>query len=893
MRQVIIQAIVLIYSLFYILPVYAEQLTRVSSDTPLSIPDSNPDGINSVIEISSSARVLSAVVQVDISHSYIGDLTIRLICPAGGEVILQDRSGGNVDNINRSYDFPTCNGLAASGLWRLEISDHADLDVGTLQHWELRLELSSATSNLPPQANAGNDFSVSAGQTAILNGSASTDPNGDPLLYTWVQNQGPTVSLSKQNTAQPTFVAPMFTENTILAFNLTVSDGKLSSQADEVELTILANSSDWDQVRTSNITPLAIPDANVTGITSTLDILTSENIVAGEVMVDISHSYIGDLQLRLQCPSGSEILLHNRSGGGDDDLNATYSLDTCVGEPAAGNWHLIVSDHAGQDIGSLNAWEIRLNLGVETWDIDKTSTNIPLSIPDNNSTGISSEISISTTARVVEAEVQVDISHTYISDLLIIMRCPNGEESVLHNRTGGSVDDIHKDYVVTACNNQSTAGIWQLIVSDLALRDTGILTEWNLRLKTDSNPPPPSPPHFQVQDIESWYLIGNALTPGQDQLNVRAVASNYSGQVLAQIDNNRVVSLSEVDNVYTGNLDLSDLGPGEHRLYLTASEGDESIAEMSFIRSHPLYVVVSSDWDSSDNTDLVLRRQEQLHVDHSELKLTHFVGPYTFTDSSVSVARRDFLVEWLINLRDNEGDEIGLHIHPFCNFVDTVAQVDCRHQPSYTMTAGDTTGYTVLNSAYSETEYFRLLIAAKSIFEANNLGQPVSFRAGGWTADLGVMRALVNAGFVADSSANNWARLEEWENQQNGVLFEWNRQNWSSIGDTTQPYYPSADNILVSSNNALNILEVPDNGSLVDYVSSAEMIEIFHSNWRGGTALNRPAAYSIGYHPVNYSSSYHTRIQQTLDYIDQFLASHHQGPVVYETLRNLTLVWRR
>jgi len=458
----------------------------------------------------------------------------------------------------------------------------------------------------------------------------------------------------------------------------------------------------------------------------------------------------------------------------------------------------------------------------------------------------------------------------------------------LHNRSGDSADDIHNRYAVTACNNQSTAGSWRLIVRDLASQDSGILTEWSLRLKKDSN----VAPRFQVQEIESWYLIGNALTPGQNQLNVRVQASNYSGAVHAQLDNNRSVSLSALDSIYSGSLDISGLEAGEHRLHLTASEGELSIANLSFIRSHPLYVIVSNDWDSSDNTDVVLRRQEQLHADHPELKLTHFVGPYTFTDSTVSSERRAFLVQWLTNLRDNEGDEIGLHIHPFCSFVDRVEKVDCRHQPSYTLAEGDATGYTVLSSAYTEAEYLHLLNAAKALFEANNLGIPVSFRAGGWAADLDIMKALVAACFVADSSANNWARLEEWENLQNGVLFDWNRENWFSIGDTSQPYYPSPDNILITSNNALNILEVPDNGSLVDYVSSSEMIEIFQKNW-DGTALTQPIAYSIGYHPINYSSNYHRRIQLTLDHIDQYLSSQHQGPVVYETLRNLTRVWQR
>ena len=273
-------------------------------------------------------------MNVNITHSYIGDLTIRLLCPAGGEALLQNRTGGDTDNINHSYEFSTCNGQAASGVWRLVVSDNEDLDMGSLQHWELRLELSSPSSNQAPQAHAGNDVSVLAGQSVMLNGSASTDPNGNTLLFSWIQTKGPTISLSKQDTAQPTFIAPEFAEDTNLAFNLTVSDGMLTSQPDEVVLTILANSSAWSQVRASSDTPLAIPDANTTGIISTLDLLSSDNILAGEVIVNISHTYIGDLQIRLQCPSGTEILLHNRSGGGTDNLIATFTLDACQGQPA-------------------------------------------------------------------------------------------------------------------------------------------------------------------------------------------------------------------------------------------------------------------------------------------------------------------------------------------------------------------------------------------------------------------------------------------------------------------------------------------------------------------------------------------------------------------------------
>jgi hypothetical protein len=249
------------------------------------------------------------------------------------------------------------------------------------------------------------------------------------------------------------------------------------------------------------------------------------------------------------------------------------------------------------------------------------------------------------------------------------------------------------------------------------------------------------------------------------------------------------------------------------------------------------------------------------------------------------------MVEWVTAMRDQHGDEIGLHIHPYCSFVEH-AGLDCLHEPSTVYAEGDPTGYTVMCAAYSEDEFTTLLLAADALFEEHGLGKPTSFRAGGWTADLGTLRALERAGYIADTSANNWARMEEWEGVQNGVLYEWNKTNWATIGDTSQPYYPSHDDLLSDTEPTLSILQVPDNGSLVDYVSGAEMIEIFEANWDGGP-LAAPVAYSIGYHPTNFNHQYKRRMDEALNHVGDFLASRDRGPVVYATLSEMPLVWKR
>jgi hypothetical protein len=90
-----------------------------------------------------------------------------------------------------------------------------------------------------PVAEAGSDQTVGEGATVTLDGSASTDPNGDPVTYHWEQIGGPTVTLSDPNAAQPTFTAPSVSSGgATLTFRLTVDDGTHTSQPDSVDVVI-------------------------------------------------------------------------------------------------------------------------------------------------------------------------------------------------------------------------------------------------------------------------------------------------------------------------------------------------------------------------------------------------------------------------------------------------------------------------------------------------------------------------------------------------------------------------------------------------------------------------------------------------------------------------------
>ncbi|MBU2870086.1 starch-binding protein [Colwellia sp. E2M01] len=82
--------------------------------------------------------------------------------------------------------------------------------------------------NIPPTANAGDDFTITVGQTANFNGSASTDSDGTITNYNW-SNGLTGVSASQVYTSPGTYVV-----------TLTVTDNDNESAQDNITVTVVA-----------------------------------------------------------------------------------------------------------------------------------------------------------------------------------------------------------------------------------------------------------------------------------------------------------------------------------------------------------------------------------------------------------------------------------------------------------------------------------------------------------------------------------------------------------------------------------------------------------------------------------------------------------------------------
>lgn len=114
----------------------------------LMVPDNDPAGLRSTLQVNEHGNILSIKVKVNITHTYIGDLRITLVSPRGEEVVLHDRQGGSKDNIVNQYTADSIPALAelhekeAHGKWSLVVSDLSHLDVGRLESWGLKIIIS-------------------------------------------------------------------------------------------------------------------------------------------------------------------------------------------------------------------------------------------------------------------------------------------------------------------------------------------------------------------------------------------------------------------------------------------------------------------------------------------------------------------------------------------------------------------------------------------------------------------------------------------------------------------------------------------------------------------------------------------------------------------------------
>ena len=335
--------------------------------------------VTDTILVTGSGIATSVSVAVDIVHPYIDDLKIDLIVPDGTVQTLHDHSIGPA-NINQTYA-PDFGSVSIAGNWTLQIYDRYSADDGILNSWTLTVNHDSDTATHVTSISGSGDVyyaTLSAVQDGTYNldlvssGHNITDAAANPLTGTTPTSGTDhtyTVSTIPADVTAPTLAsieryspAAENTDSQTLVYKVTFSENVTG--VDTTDFTLSPDSMGGSVNNTSGqftqtqSPSLAIPD--MTTVSDTIAVPDSGTATSVSVSVDIAHTWIGDLLVELIAPDDTTRTLHNREGGGVDDIDQTYTPD--FGDVSiAGTWTLRIYDGVNADPGVLNSWTLTVN----------------------------------------------------------------------------------------------------------------------------------------------------------------------------------------------------------------------------------------------------------------------------------------------------------------------------------------------------------------------------------------------------------------------------------------------------------------------------------------------------------------------------------------------------
>jgi subtilisin-like proprotein convertase family protein len=187
-----------------------------------------------------------------------------------------------------------------------------------------------------------------------------------------------------------------------------------------------------------------------------------------------------------------------------------------------------------------------------------------LAIPDNSPAGITSTLEITGAGTASKIKVAVDVTHTYIGDLVIELKGPGGQKAVLHNKAGAGTDNLSRSFEsgtdagLNVFIGTSVTGAWVLSVKDLAGQDQGKLNRWSIELSTGAGAAPPA------RGESSPALVIPDNNPTGVSSSIAIAASGTIKQIKVSVD---------ITHTYIGDLRLTLISPNSRSAVLHAQLG--------------------------------------------------------------------------------------------------------------------------------------------------------------------------------------------------------------------------------------------------------------------------------------------------------------------------------
>ncbi len=412
--------------------------------TELAIPDDKVNGVSSVLNYSGDAIIDTGNFRVwlDISHTYVGDLLIK-ITPPSGNVTVPVWQYGFEDGLTSEDDilgyipgdftgaselFGQLNGEDPNGEWTLTIVDSTAQDDGVLHGWGISLveggecgvpvDSSVAVIGELNVTNAGSNDKVDPGELVevsvpLINNDSSAFTGISATLTAGAGVDVPvaTVDVSSVSAFAQEEIAPFqllipasynCAQDIPLTLNATYTNSEGITQiAHELRL----NVGSPELLIHSNTDELLIPDLDsvVSELNVTDDTLISEDSLS--VSLNLTHTWGPDLRVILTSPAGTSVVLlapeaaqsvfQEVIGDLPVDYSPVESLNAFIGESAQGVWILSIADEFSGDEGTLHSWGLNF-AGAEICEAPPNTT--PVAVVSASSLAVNEGASVTFSA---------------------------------------------------------------------------------------------------------------------------------------------------------------------------------------------------------------------------------------------------------------------------------------------------------------------------------------------------------------------------------------------------------------------------------------------------------------------------------------------------------------
>lgn len=295
-----------------------------------------------------------------------------------------------------------------------------------------------------------------------------------------------------------------------------------------------------------------------------------------------------------------------------------------------------------------------------------------------------------------------------------------------------------------------------------------------------------------------------------------------------------------------------------------------------------LKICVTVDWEGYNLQERNIKAMKAFREHMDDVPLTHFICPAYFTRGLAPIGRLP-IVQNRIKGMIRKDDEVGLHVHAWESLVrgagvaprGGISSYLDGYGPQVTFLDSDgepntkiprDSGHGVPLGIYTLDEIVSILLFARELlvlFQLVESAESVeSFRCGGWLASDSVMKAAVKIGMRNDSSAvdasffSSDVAQRSLLNERSG-LAKWLASLWGPKDENVVLPVFLRNNLVVQPVDGKTqifkvhidgkcLIQVPDNGLLIDYLTTDEMLDRLNDALSESESLDR--VFVCGFH---------------------------------------------